>query len=229
MDKQVLLIGCIPSLEHELRGHCGNRLLDFVVLPDLRHPTFLGLLHTADAIVLHQGGAPRDLPNVCAHVRGHTHRPLLVVLHDASEDAIAEVLTAGADDAMAASTSPRELLARLRAHLRRDQEYANGHVRPAVAVGELLLDTARHEVQVRGRAVDLTPREFDLLEHLARHAGRAVRRQELLEEVWGYNSEMTTRTLDVHVGRLRQKVEHNPREPQMIVTVPGVGYKLKGG
>lgn len=229
MGKQVLLIGCMPSLEDELRAHCGNRLLSFAVLPDLRDPTLLSLLHTADAIILHQDGAPRDLPGICAHVRGHTHRPLLVVLHDASEDAIAEVLTAGADDAMATSASPRELLARLRAHLRRDQEYANGHVRPAVAVGELLLDTARHEVQVRGRAVDLTPREFDLLEHLARHAGRAVRRQELLAEVWGYNSKMTTRTLDVHVGRLRQKVEHNPREPQMIVTVPGVGYKLKGG
>ena len=229
MGKQVLLIGCMPSLEDELRAHCGNRLLSFAVLPDLRDPALLSLLHTADAIILHQDGAPRDLPGICTHLRGHTNRPLVAMLHEASEDAVAEVLTAGADDAVAASTSPRELLARLRAHLRRDQEYANGHVRPAVAVGELRLDTARHEVQVRGRAVDLTPREFDLLEHLARHAGRAVRRQELLAEVWGYNSEMTTRTLDVHVGRLRQKVEHNPREPQMIVTVPGVGYKLKGG
>jgi len=229
MGKQVLLLGCAPDLERELHNHCGDGLLVASVLPDLRDPRLRELVRSADLIVLHEHAAPCDLPQICTHLRGQTHRPLLVVLHEPTEDAVTAVLAAGADDALAATASACELRARIRAHLRRDQEYATGHVRPAVAVGELRLDSARHEVQVRGQSVNLTPREFELLEHLARQAGRAVRREELLEQVWGYNSEMTTRTLDVHVGRLRQKVERNPPEPEMIVTVPGVGYKLQAG
>jgi two-component system response regulator RegX3 len=227
MGKQVLLVGCAPDLERELHSHCGNGLLGVSVLPDLRDPRLLALLGSADLVVLYDNAAPRDLPKICTHLRGQTNRPLLVALREATEDTVTAVLEAGADDALAATASARELLARIRAHLRRDQEYANGHVRPAVAVGELHLDSARHEVQVRGQSVNLTPREFELLEHLARQAGRAVRRDELLEQVWGYNSEMTTRTLDVHIGRLRQKIERKPREPETIVTVPGVGYKLQ--
>ncbi|MBU0607903.1 MAG: response regulator transcription factor [Armatimonadetes bacterium] len=227
MGKQVLLIGCLPDLERELHAHCGAGLLETTALPDLRDPRLLDLLRAADIVVLCENAAPRDLPKICTHLRGQTSRPLLVALRDTPEAAVTEVLEAGADDAVAATMSPREFLARIRAHLRRDQEYANGHVRPAVAVGELHLDSARHEVLVRGEPVNLTPREFELLEHLVRQAGRAVRRGELLEEVWGYNSQMTTRTLDVHIGRLRQKIERRPQEPEIIVTVPGVGYKLQ--
>jgi two-component system response regulator RegX3 len=195
-------------------------------LPELRDARLLGSLQEAHLVVLYPNAAPRELPAVCAHLRGHTNRPLLVALQEPDEGASAEVLEAGADDVISASISARELLARIRAHLRRDQEYANGHVRSVVSVGDLSVDVARHEVLVRGQAVCLTPREFELLEHLARQAGRAVRREALLEEVWGYNSAMTTRTLDVHIGRLRQKIERTPAEPEIIITVPGVGYKL---
>jgi len=227
MGKQVLLIGCAPPLDRDLQSHCGHGLMRVAALPDLRASNLLELLHAADLVLLHADAAPRDLPKICAHLRGQTNRPLLVALRDPTEAEVTQILEAGADDAVDVAISPRELLARIRAHLRRDQEYANGHVRPAVTVGELFLDSARHEVQVRGQPINLTPREFELLEHLARQAGRAVPREELLEEVWGYNTEMTTRTLDVHVGRVRQKIERDPRSPKLIVTVPGVGYKLQ--
>lgn len=226
MGQQILLIGCRNGYEHELRTHCGAHLLALRTVPELRDPEVLPLVRQADLVVLHQAAVPRDLPEITTHLRGHTNRPLLVVLDPFSEAAVTAVLEAGADDALPAGITARELHARIRAHLRRDQEYAATPAAATYDLGDLQLDVGRHEVQVRGRPVDLTPREFELLEHLARQAGRPVRRDELLEEVWGYNSQMMTRTLDVHVGRLRHKIERNAREPRMIVTVPGVGYKL---
>jgi DNA-binding response OmpR family regulator len=88
------------------------------------------------------------------------------------------------------------------------------------------VDPLRHEVRVAGELVELTPREFGLLECLAQTAGRVVPRSELLQRVWGYSTAMTTRTLDVHVGRLRQKIELNSSAPRRLLTIPGVGYKL---
>lgn len=228
MGKQIVLIGCPANLQAELVQR-GTSLLQARPLADLRDPRLPEVLPAADTIVFHQNAAPRELPDICRHLRGQTARPLLIILTRAEEEAVTAVLEAGADDALSADVTPRELLARIRAHLRRDQEYAAAGAQLPVEVGELRLDTARHEVRVRGQAINLTPREFELLEHLARQHGRAVRRQELLEEVWGYNSEMMTRTLDVHVGRLRQKIERDARSPQMILTVPGVGYKLMAG
>ena len=226
MGNQILLIGCYNGFQQELLAHCGTSLFGVQVVPELRDQNLLTYVQQADLVLLHQAAVPRDLPQIITHLRGHTHRPLLIVLDPFAEAAVTTALEAGADDALPAQVSARELYARIRAHLRRDQEYAAARVPAAYELGDLRLDVGRHEVQVRGRSVELTPREFELLAHLAQNAGRPVRRDELLEEVWGYNSEMTTRTLDVHVGRLRQKIEHNAREPRMIVTVPGVGYKL---
>lgn len=228
MGKHIVLIGCPANLQAELVRR-GNLPLSPELLSDLRDPRLPAALPTADIVVLHQHAVPRELADICRHLRSQTARPLLIILADAREEAVTAVLEAGADDALSAEVTPRELLARIRAHLRRDQEYAAAGSPLPVEVGHLRLDTARHEVRVRGQAVNLTPREFELLEHLARQHGRAVRRQELLEQVWGYNSEMMTRTLDVHVGRLRQKIEQDARSPQMILTVPGVGYKLMAG
>jgi two-component system response regulator RegX3 len=225
MGNRILLIGC-NGYQQELRQQGGADLFAVHAVAELRDHELLTELAQADLIVLHQSAVPRDLPEITAHLRGHTNRPLLVVLDPFAEAAVTAVLEAGADDALPAHVTARELHARIRAHLRRDREYAATHLPAAYEVGDLRMDVGRHEVVVRGRPVDLTPREFELLEHLARYAGRPVRRNELLEEVWGYNSEMTTRTLDVHVGRLRQKIEHDAHEPRMIVTVPGVGYKL---
>ncbi|MBM3498956.1 MAG: winged helix-turn-helix domain-containing protein, partial [Armatimonadetes bacterium] len=83
-------------------------------------------------------------------------------------------------------------------------------------------------VVVKGESVRFTPKEFELLTMLARNAGKMMHREELLEHIWGYDSSIDSRTLDVHIGRVRSKIEENPREPQRIVTVPGVGYKFVG-
>lgn len=195
-------------------------------VPDLRQSAVLQLVKEAALIVLFEQAAARDLPQICSHLRRQTNRPLLVLLQAQGEETVTEVLREGADDCLLPNISTRELVARIRAHLRRDQEYSAPDRAVSYEVGELRLDALRHEVCVREQQVNLTPREFELLECLVREAGRAVRRDELLTRVWGFNSGMNSRTLDVHVGRLRQKIERDCRDPRIVITVPGVGYKL---
>ncbi|MFW5868716.1 MAG: winged helix-turn-helix domain-containing protein, partial [Armatimonadota bacterium] len=137
----------------------------------------------------------------------------------------ADVLRAGADDFMSHPVSASELVARVRALLRRLREYCE--ISPGlIDIGEVTMRCDRHEVMVRGEPVALTPKEFDLLRELARGAGNLVEREALLERIWGYDESISTRTLDVHVGRLRKKIERDPSSPRLILTVPRLGYRI---
>jgi two-component system OmpR family response regulator len=138
-------------------------------------------------------------------------------------------LEIGADDYMTKPFSMRELLARVGAMLRRS-EMAVG---PAVAaqvltIDDLEIDVARHRASLGGTALELTPKEFDLLTFLARNKGFVFSREQLLEKVWGYDFAGDTRTVDVHIRWLRQKIEREPTRPERLVTVRGTGYKLEG-
>ena len=151
----------------------------------------------------------REVPVVLLTARGAEMDKLLGFEH-------------GADDYLTKPFSPRELVARLQALLRR----ARPSREPAVIeIGELRIDTMAREVAFHGRAVTLTPREFDLLAFFAHHPGRVLSREELLRKVWGYDYLGETRTVDVHVRRLRMKLGENER---LIETVTGSGYKLAG-
>ncbi len=151
--------------------------------------------------------ATRDLPVIVLTARATEMDKLLGFEH-------------GADDYLAKPFSPRELVARVQALLRRTRPTgATG----AVEAGPLRIDPSTHEATFRGRALALTPREFALLEFLARHPGRVHSREELLRKVWGYDYVGVTRTVDVHVRRLRLKLGEHER---LIETVPGSGYKL---
>jgi len=103
---------------------------------------------------------------------------------------------------------------------------ATNDVTDCIAVGEMTIDARQRQVRVAGRDVELTAREFDLLLHFARHPGRVFRRAELLDAVWGYGHDGYEHTVNSHINRLRQKIEPNPADPERIVTVWGVGYKL---
>ena len=135
-------------------------------------------------------------------------------------------LKLGADDYVTKPFEMVELLARVEAKLRRVP--VNVHPAEGYQFGDVRVDFRRAEATKEGKPLELSAREFQLLKHFIEHRGATLTREELLNEVWGYNEMPSTRTVDVHVAWLRQKVEPNPRHPQFILTVHGVGYKFAG-
>lgn len=134
-------------------------------------------------------------------------------------------LEIGGDDYMTKPFSPRELIARVRAHLRREELDAE----PAqfVDIGPFRLDTAARRVHLRGVELEVTSTEFNLLEFFIQHPGRAYSREQLLEAVWGQQRYVTPRTVDVHVRRLRERIEEQPENPRYLTTVRGFGYRFE--
>lgn len=133
----------------------------------------------------------------------------------------------GADDYLTKPFSPRELMARIKAILRRGGTEAPGS--RVYRAGLVEVDTDRHEAKVEGRLLDLTSKEFEILAELAANPGIVYSREKLLENVWGYEYFGDARVVDVHVAKLRKKLEADPAQPRHLVTVRGVGYKLEGG
>jgi two-component system response regulator RegX3 len=165
--------------------------------------------------------------DVCRVIRAESKVPIIMLTaKDAEADKVAG-LELGADDYVTKPFSMRELISRVRAHLRRAGmvEAPNGQTGP-LAGGPVAIDPERHEASVRGHPVSLTPKEFELLELLLVRKGRLLTRQFLIEEVWGAHYFGDTKTLDVHVKRLRQKIEEDPHEPRHLLTVRGLGYKF---
>ena len=164
---------------------------------------------------------------VCRILRKEMTAPILMLT--AKDDEVDKIvgLDVGADDYMTKPFSMRELLARVRAMLRRSEMQAPS-TDTAIKVGEIEVDTSRHEIFRNGKTLTLRPKEFDLLAFLARNKGLVFTREQLLEKVWGYDYAGDSRTVDVHVRWLREKIEDNPNEPRLLLTVRGVGYKLEG-
>jgi two-component system response regulator RegX3 len=135
-------------------------------------------------------------------------------------------LELGADDYITKPYSTRELIARIRAVLRRGSE-ADELSSPILEAGPVRMDIERHVVSVHGRQTSLPLKEFDLLEYLIRNAGRVLTRGQLIDRVWGSDYVGDTKTLDVHVKRLRAKIEPDPAAPRYLITVRGLGYKLE--
>ena len=161
----------------------------------------------------------------CELIRRRSSVPVIMLTARGEESDRLAGFAAGADDYLPKPFSVHELVARIRAILRRIRA-APDETDPPIEMGELRLDPARREVAVAGRAVDLTPREFDLLEHLMRRSPAVVTRRELIAAVWDAHWNGPTKTLDVHVAQLRRKIEENPRHPRYLHTERGVGYRV---
>jgi two-component system response regulator RegX3 len=163
-------------------------------------------------------------------MRSESTVPIVILTAKDSEADKVAGLELGADDYVTKPFSLRELTSRVRAHLRRAGMATSGVAgpgpAPALEGGPVDMDTERHEVRIRGDLVSLPPKEFELLELLLARKGRLLTRDYLIEEVWGHDYVGDTRTLDVHVKRLRQKVEEDPHRPLHLITVRGLGYRF---
>lgn len=163
---------------------------------------------------------------VCRRLRQRSTVPIIMVTaRDAEIDKVVG-LELGADDYVTKPFSHRELLARVRAVLRRGQDIEL--LPDVIEAGGVRMDVERHEVWVGGRSVRLALKEFELLEMLLRNAGRVLTRGQLIDRIWGADYVGDTKTLDVHVKRLRGKIEADPARPALLLTVRGLGYKFEG-
>ena len=193
----------------EAAGGAGGGAIDLVLL-DLMLPRLSGI-------------------EVCRHIRHTSTVPVIMLTARDSEADTVVGLRIGADDYVTKPYSYRELLARVNAVLRRSRGEEQEPAEPVLEVGRVRMDVGRHEVAVDGEAVAMPPREFELLELFMRNPGRALARGEIIDRVWGADYVGDTKTLDVHVKRIRAKIEVEPGEPKLLITVRGVGYKLAAG
>jgi two-component system response regulator RegX3 len=166
--------------------------------------------------------------DVCKALRQRSAVPVIMVTARDSEIDKVVGLELGADDYVTKPYSARELIARIRAVLRRGGEAGDGELLPQVlAAGPVRMDVERHVVTVDGADIPLPLKEFDLLEYLLHNVGRVLTRGQLIDRVWGADYVGDTKTLDVHVKRLRSKIEPDPSSPRHLVTVRGLGYKFE--
>ncbi len=163
----------------------------------------------------------KDGIDVCKEIRAESGVPIVMLTAKSDTVDVVVGLESGADDYVVKPFKPKELVARIRARVR----IFDSSSHESLTVGDLSIDVAGHEVTRAGRAISLTPLEFDLLLCLARKPWQVFTREVLLEQVWGYRHAADTRLVNVHVQRLRSKVEHDPEHPEIVLTVRGVGYK----
>jgi len=227
MAQPILIADDEQSIVDVLQYNLEHGGFEVVVAKDGQEAVRLAQRHKPDLAILDITMPGMDGLEVCTRLRHALGTPvILLTARDSEIDKIVG-LEVGADDYVTKPFSPRELIARIKAVLRRAKSPA---VSPTerLLVGPLTLDPATHEVRLRDALITLTTKEFILLEYLLRNAGLALSRHAILDHVWGYDYYGDPRTVDVHIRRLREKVETDPAAPKLIVTVPGVGYKLQG-
>lgn len=180
-----------------------------------------------DLMLLDVGLPDMDGMTLCRRVRSRHRLPIIMLTaRDASSDKVIG-LEVGADDYVTKPFEPQEIVARVRAHMRRHQEYSGERSEDGrIAIGNLVVDPGAHDAFRNGKAVKLTDKEFELLHLLSRHRGKALERDWLFEQVWGYDASLGVKTLAVYVRRLRCKIEDDPDEPTYLLTVRGFGYKM---
>jgi len=164
---------------------------------------------------------------VCKRIRAISNVPIIMLTAKDSEVDIIVGLELGADDYVTKPYSTRELLARVRAVLRRSEQDEEDEDDGIVQVGDIRMDIDRHTVLVRGTLTQMPLKEFELLEYLMRNAGRVLTRSQLIDRVWGPDYYGDTKTLDVHIKRIRSRIEEAPSSPRLLVTVRGLGYRFE--
>lgn len=177
-----------------------------------------------DLVVLDLMLPGRDGVAVCREIRAESSVPIVMLTAKSDTIDVVVGLEAGADDYVAKPFKAKELIARIKTRLRRNSGDAEPDVE-TLSIGDLTISVDGHSVKRSGKSIQLTPLEFDLLLALARRPWQVFSRELLLEQVWGYRHAADTRLVNVHVQRLRSKIERDPEHPEIVVTVRGIGYK----
>ncbi|SFR44384.1 two-component system, OmpR family, response regulator RegX3 [Microbacterium azadirachtae] len=193
-------------------------------------PTALALFRESGADIVLLDLMLPGMPGteVCRQIRTTSAVPIIMLTAKDSEVDIVVGLELGADDYITKPYSSRELLARMRAVLRRVVQAEDDVDERILEGGRVTVDIDRHTVAVDGEVINMPLKEFELLEVLMRNSGRVLTRGQLIDRVWGSDYFGDTKTLDVHIKRIRSRIEQNPSEPVMLVTVRGLGYRFEG-
>jgi two-component system OmpR family response regulator len=229
MANKVLIVEDDVNLLETLKYNLRKESYDVVTAVDGAQALEVARKEKPDLIILDIMLPVLSGYEVCRILRKDTTVPILMVTAKIEEIDKVVGLEIGADDYMTKPFSMRELLARVRAMLRRVEmtKPQPGSQQPLIKIGDLEIDIARHQVFLKGSQLELSPKEFDLLAFFARNKGFVFSREQLLEKVWGYDYPGDTKTVDVHMRWLRQKIEDDPANPRWLVTVRGSGYKLE--
>jgi len=231
-SRRILLVEDEHDIADLVVLHLGDLCDEIVVANDGHEGLRQALMQDWSLIILDLRLPGPDGLEICRAVRRErSYQPIMMLTSKSAELDRVLGLETGADDYLTKPFSVLELAARVRAILRRVENLRDPAAKIAadhdvIQVGTINIDPARRRVTLGGETVELTAREFDLLEHFARHPGRVFRRAELLDRVWGYGHEGYEHTVNSHINRLRSKIEGNPSRPEVIVTVWGVGYKF---
>ena len=231
MASKLLIVEDEETLREALKYNLGREGYTVLAAADGPRAVELARAEQPHLIILDIMLPGLDGFEVCRILRKDMTVPILVLT--AKDEEVDKVLglELGADDYMTKPFSMRELKARVKALLRRSgivEAERTGDHEPMIVLGDLCIDAMRRRVTVAAREILLAPKEFELLLYLARSPGRVFTREELLDRVWGYEWAGGTRTVDVHIRWLREKIESDPSRPARIVTVRGVGYKIEG-
>src|SRR3712207_3118077 len=228
---RVLVVDDEPVLVDTIRYNLRREGYEVQVANDGNEALKLAQVASPDLVVLDLMLPGIDGLEVCRQLRRESTVPILMLT--AKDDEVDKIvgLEVGADDYMTKPFSLHELVARVRAMLRRSrmqQSLGTPEAEQPVRSGDLEADSLQRRVQLRGEPLQLKPKEFDLLIYLMQHRGRVLTRDQLLEKVWGYTFGGDTRTVDVHIRWLREKIEDDPGSPRRLETVRGVGYRFVG-
>ena len=224
MSRRILVVDDDPKTAELIKLYLEKDGYQVLVAYDGRQALELARQRRPDLIVLDLMLPKIDGLDICRIVRAESQTPIIMLTAKTTEDDKLLGLDLGADDYITKPFSPREVVARVRVVLRRAGEDREREPR-RITIRDLEVDCVSHEARLRGDLLRLTPKEFRLLETLAKQPGRAWSRLELLELVFGFEYEGLERTVDVHIMNLRKKIERDPAQPEYIQTVYGVGYK----